>query len=111
VKINLDPSCVDGCPVGVAADILDGKWTTRIVRDLLSGKKRFSQLQKGMDGISAKVLTERLKMLQENGLVTKTTYPCVPPKTEYELTEMGQHMQDVIVSMAAFGERLAARSG
>lgn len=92
-----------GCPVRVAANILDGKWTTRIGMELLGGKKRFSELQRALTGISPKILTTRLNMLIEHGLVAKTIYPVVPPKTEYELTDLGQNMRDIIYAMAAFG--------
>lgn len=92
-----------GCPVRVAANIIDGKWTTRIGMELLGGKKRFSELQRALPGISPKILTTRLNMLIDHGLVTKTVYPVVPPKTEYELTDLGQNMRDIIYAMAEFG--------
>ncbi len=98
-----DAATSPGCPVGVAASILDGKWTTRIGRELLEGKKRFSELQRALPGISPKILTSRLNMLIDHGLVTKTIYPVMPPKTEYELTDLGQHMRDIILAMADFG--------
>ena len=103
----MEGECSDNCPVSVAAQVLDGKWTTRIVRDLLGGKKRFSELLRALDGISAKVLTDRLKMLERRGLLVKTIYPCVPPKTEYELTALGHQMQDVIEAMARFGLQIS----
>jgi len=98
----------EGCPVGVAARILDGKWTTRIGCELLGGKKRFSELQRALNGISPKILTARLNMLIDNGLVTKTIYPCIPPKTEYELTELGQDLRGVILALAEFGRQVSA---
>ena len=100
-----------GCPVRVAANILDGKWTTRIGLELLGGKKRFSELQRSLTGISPKILTTRLNMLIENGLVEKTIYPVMPPKTEYELTELGQNLRDIIFAMAEFGTRVSERAG
>ena len=100
---TLENIVMQGCPVRVAAGILDGKWTTRIGWELLGGTKRFSELQRALPGISPKILSSRLNMLIENGLVTKTIYPCVPPKTEYQMTELGQSLRDVIVAMAEFG--------
>ncbi|MEE9388987.1 MAG: helix-turn-helix domain-containing protein [Paracoccaceae bacterium] len=100
-----------GCPVRVAANILDGKWTTRIAMELLGGKKRFSQLQHALDGISPKILTTRLNMLIENGLVNKTIYPVMPPKTEYELTDLGQNLRDIIFAMAEFGRLVSDGAG
>ncbi|PHR17024.1 MAG: transcriptional regulator [Hoeflea sp.] len=99
--------CDDECPVARASEILSGKWTTLIVRDLLSGKKRYSELQRSLLGISPRMLAARLSMLEQAGLITKRIYPTVPPKTEYELTEAGRRIEPVIAAMAAFGAGLA----
>ena len=100
-----DP-CLDSCPVAKAARIIDGKWTTQIVRDLLPGKKRYSELLRSLAGISPKVLAARLRFLEEEGLLTKTLYPEVPPRTEYTLTRRGRRLTGVISAMAAFGKAL-----
>lgn len=97
------PPCPPACPVATAARIVEGKWTTLIVRELLGGCKRFSELQRALPGISAKVLTERLKLLEEHHLLSKRTYACIPPKTEYSLTALGMDLQQVIQAMASFG--------
>lgn len=102
----LNQPCDTECPVKRAADILDGKWTTLVIRELIGGKKRFSQMVRALEGISPKVLTTRLKLLEENGLLTKTIYPTVPPKTEYELTKLGDGLIHVITAMAEFGDTL-----
>jgi len=99
--------CLDSCPVARAARIIDGKWTTQIVRDLLPGKKRYSELLRSLAGISPKVLAARLRFLEEEGLLTKTIYPEVPPRTEYALTQRGRRLTGVISAMAAFGKGLA----
>ena len=99
---KIDP-CAQSCPVARAAELLDGRWTTRIVRDLLSGTKRYSDLQRSLDGISPKVLADRLRMLENEGILTKKIYPTVPPKTEYTLTSKGHALGPVIAAMAAFG--------
>lgn len=100
-------SCCDAdCPVRKASRIIEGKWTTLIVRDLLSGKKRFSELQRSLDGVSPKVLSARLIFLQEQGMISKTIYPCVPPKTEYELTQQGRQLEPVIMAMMTFGQNM-----
>lgn len=91
------------------ASIIEGKWTTLIVRDLLSGKKRYSELQRSLTGISPRLLAARLKMLESEGLVLRTQFPTIPPTTEYELTPLGQELLSVIAAMAAFGERLAGK--
>ncbi len=102
----IDESCGEECPVAKASDVLSGKWTTLIFRDLLSGTKRYSELQRSLAGVSPRMLAARLSMLEEAGLVSKTIYPTVPPKTEYSLTARGRKVEPVIASMAAFGATL-----
>ena len=104
---KFDDLCDPSCPVAKTAKILDGKWTTRIIRDLLTGTKRYSELQHSLTGISPKVLASRLKFLEEKGLISKTIYPVVPPHTEYQLTERGIGLQSVITAMAEFGRNLS----
>jgi len=103
-KPTLD--CDVSCPVHKTAQILDGKWTTLIIRDLLPGKRRYSELQKSLPGISPRVLAARLRFLEENGIVTKTIYPVIPPKTEYQLTALGKGLINVIAAMGKFGGKL-----
>ncbi|TCD10952.1 winged helix-turn-helix transcriptional regulator [Oricola cellulosilytica] len=98
--------CDTDCPVARANDIIGGKWTTLIIRDLLSGKKRYSELARSLAGISPRMLAARLDMLCGAGLVAKTVYPTVPPKTEYELTDAGKRIEPVIAAMAEFGSKL-----
>jgi len=86
--------CTAECPVHRTAQIIDGKWTTQIVRDLLPGKKRYSQC---------------LRLLESHGLLVKTTYAEVPPRTEYELTRLGLQLKGVIREMSRFGQALAER--
>lgn len=101
-----ESSCYDGCPVRRTAQIIDGKWTTQIVRDLLPGKRRYSELLQSLSGISPKILAARLKFLESHGIVSKTIYPEIPPRTEYKLTKLGRKLQGVIAAMAEFGTRL-----
>ncbi len=95
--------CDETCPVRRTARILDGKWTTLIVRDLLGGKKRYSELQRSLHGISPRLLAARLRLLEQNRMVTRTIFPTVPPTTEYELTGLGRGLGGVIEAMARFG--------
>lgn len=106
-KNNLD--CDPSCPVQRTAQVLDGKWTTLILRDLLSGKKRYSELQRSLTGISPRLLSERLKALERQGLVTRTVFATVPPTTEYALTAQGQQIMPVVQAMAAYGQMLLVR--
>ena len=98
--------CHDDCPVRKTAQIIDGKWTTLIVRDLLPGKKRYYELLDSLHGISPKMLATRLRFLEERGILAKEIFPTIPPKTEYRLTPLGKKLQKVIVAMGEFGAKL-----
>jgi DNA-binding HxlR family transcriptional regulator len=102
--------CADECPVKNAMEILDGKWTILIIRDLLGGKKRFGELRYSLEGVSPKVLTQRLKLLEEAKLIRKIIYPVMPPKVEYELTETGNQLNPVIESLAVWGSKLVEKT-
>lgn len=106
-KATSTGTCESSCPVQRTAKILDGKWTTLIVRDLIGGKKRYSELQRSLSGISPRLLAARLRLLEQQGILTRTAYPTVPPTTEYELTALGYGLCDVIEAMAKFGGNLA----
>ena len=101
--LELTGNCDSSCPVKKTANILDGKWTTLIIRDLLGGKKRYSELKRSLSGISPRLLAARLRLLERHGMLTRTAYPTVPPTTEYELTTLGHGLRDVIEAMARFG--------
>jgi DNA-binding HxlR family transcriptional regulator len=93
------------CTVERAAEVISGKWMTLILRDLLSGSKRFGELRYSLAGISPKTLTDRLRELERHGVVTRTVYPEVPPRVEYTLTDKGHALGAVIHAMAQWGER------
>src|SRR5205085_11297913 len=93
------------CPVALTAKIISGKWTLLIIRDLASGVKRFNQLERSLHGISPKTLSERLRSLEEEGVITRQTFAEVPPRVEYSLTEKGRDLVDVIESMRSYGKR------
>ncbi|HEV2405552.1 MAG TPA: helix-turn-helix domain-containing protein [Ktedonobacterales bacterium] len=93
------------CPVARTAEIISGKWTLLIIRDLTTGTKRFSQLERSLCGISPKTLSERLTALEREGVLHRRTYAEVPPKVEYSLTEKGQALVHVIDAMRAYGNR------
>jgi DNA-binding HxlR family transcriptional regulator len=103
--------CVDeSCPVARAVNALDGKWTMLIIRDLLGGVRRFSELRASLAGISPKTLTDRLRELEANGLVTRTIYAEIPPRVEYRLTDTGQRLKPVVDALAVWGADLTDRS-
>ena len=92
-----------GCPVARTAEIIGNKWTPLIVRDLATGHKRFSELERSLHGISPKTLSERLKRLEEATVVDRHCFAEVPPRVEYTLTEKGHALLPVIDSMRLFG--------
>jgi len=93
------------CPVARTAEIISGKWTLLIIRDLTTGTKRFSELERSLVGISPKTLSERLTALESQGILHRQTYAEVPPKVEYSLTEKGQALFEVIEAMRAYGKK------
>ena len=93
------------CPIARTAEIISGKWTLLIIRDLASGVKRFNQLERSLHGISPKTLSERLRSLEEEGVIARQTFAEVPPRVEYSLTEKGRDLVDVIESMRSYGKR------
>jgi DNA-binding HxlR family transcriptional regulator len=88
-------------------DALDGKWTILVVRDLMSGTKRFGELRSSLAGISPKTLTDRLRSLEEHGLVDRRIYAEVPPRVEYTLTPAGRTLQPVLAALAEWGREHA----
>ncbi len=93
------------CPVARTAQIISGKWTLLIIRDLASGVKRFNQLERSLNGISPKTLSERLRYLEEKGIVLRQTFAEVPPRVEYSLSERGHDLVDVIECMRCYGKQ------
>lgn len=92
------------CPVETTLTIIGNKWKVLILRDLMSGKKRFGELKKSIGSVSQKVLTAQLRDMEADGLLTRTVYPEVPPRVEYDLTELGKSLQPVLQSLQEWGE-------
>lgn len=93
------------CPVARTARIISGKWTLLIIRDLAAGVKRFNQLERSLQGISPKTLSERLRSLEDEGIVLRQTFAEVPPRVEYSLTEKGHDLVDVVECMRCYGKQ------
>jgi DNA-binding HxlR family transcriptional regulator len=93
----------ESCPVARAVRVLDGKWTMLVIRDLLQGTRRFSGLRSSLAGISPKTLTDRLRELEQHGLVERVMYAEIPPRVEYTLTPKGRTLEPVITALAAWG--------
>lgn len=101
---NVFQPCDDGsCPVTRAVEVLDGRWTILVVRDLLGGTRRFGELRDSLVGISPKTLTDRLRSLEARGLVERTMYPEIPPRVEYSLTAAGRSLEPVLAALADWG--------
>ncbi|MEA2251499.1 MAG: hypothetical protein QOI62_790 [Solirubrobacteraceae bacterium] len=97
----LDPTC----PVCRTAEIVCGKWTLLLVRDLAEGRSRFCELERSLTGISPRTLSLRLRGLEEEGIVDRQTYAEVPPRVEYALTEKGRALITIIDDMRTYGQR------
>ena len=97
------------CPVETALTLMGDKWKVLIVRDLLTGTKRFGELRKSLAGISQKVLTQNLRTMEENGLLNRKVYAEVPPRVEYSLTELGRSLKSIHDAMWKWGEEYKAK--
>jgi DNA-binding HxlR family transcriptional regulator len=93
-----------GCGVERTLQVLDGKWSTLVVRELMPGPKRFTELRSVLGMPSAKTLTDRLRALEYQGILTRTVHAEVPPRVVYELTEQGRSLNSVLAAMLAWGE-------
>ena len=91
------------CPVELTLLLISNKWKVLIIRDLLGGTKRFSELKKSINNISQKVLTSNLREMEENDLLTRKVYPEVPPRVEYTLTDIGYSLKTLLDDMDKWG--------
>ena len=91
------------CPVATTVALIGSKWTLLIIRNLRVRPWRFNELRNDLEGISQKVLTDSLRSLESDGIITRTVYPEVPPRVEYSLSELGESMRPIIDSMEAWG--------
>ncbi len=91
------------CPVCRTAEIVCGKWTLLVIRDLAEGRSRFCELERSLHGISPRTLSLRLRALEEEGIVERQTFPEVPPRVEYALTDKGRALVPLIEDMRTYG--------
>ena len=96
------------CPVCRTAEIVCGKWTLLLIRDLANGSSRFSELERSLEGISPRTLSLRLRALEEEGVVERHTFPEVPPRVEYALTAKGEALIPLVDDMRTYGKRWLA---
>lgn len=91
------------CPVATTVSMIGSKWKLLIIRNLLVRPWRFNELKKDLDGISQKVLTDSLRAMEDDGIITRTVYPEVPPRVEYALSELGESMRPILDAMWQWG--------
>ena len=91
------------CPVEITMGLIGEKWKVLIIRDLLTGTKRFGELRKSVTGITQKVLTNNLRQMEASGLINRKVYAEVPPRVEYSLTETGLSLKPILDSMVQWG--------
>ena len=91
------------CPVATTLMLIGNKWKIFIIQQLMDRPFRFSELRRAIPGISEKLLTDNLRAMEKNGIITRTVFPDVPPRTEYALRELGDTMRPIIESMATWG--------
>ena len=97
------------CPVETTLMLISDKWKVLILRDLMPGTKRFSELKRSVGHVTQKVLTAQLRQMEESGLLTRTVYPEVPPRVEYTLTDLGYSLKPILDAMWNWGEAYQAR--
>ena len=96
------------CPVATTVQVIGSKWKLLIMRNLLTRPWRFNELQKNLEGISQKVLTDSLRSMEADGIITRTVYPEVPPRVEYALSPLGETMRPILDAMQAWGSAFKA---
>ena len=96
------------CPVATTVSLIGNKWKLLIIRNLRIRPWRFNELQRDLDGISQKVLTDSLRSMEQDGIITRTVYAEVPPRVEYALSELGESMRPILDAMQTWGENYKA---
>lgn len=91
------------CPIEITLNIISGKWKFLIIKELIDGPKRFSQLNRSIKGINQRMLTKQLRELEKEGIIERKVYPQIPPKVEYTLTELGYKLKPVLLALHQWG--------
>lgn len=107
IKENIKQECCENieCSIEKALDVLGGKWTFLIIRDLFDNTKRFGELRKSLSGVSPKTLSARLKELENKDIITRTAFATIPPTVEYSLTDKGRSLKPIIKEMKMWGAK------
>lgn len=107
----MDARALPACPVETTLTLISDKWKVLILRDLMSGARRFGELKRSLGAVSQKVLTAQLRQMEADGLLTRTVFPEVPPRVEYTLTRLGHSLKPVLDAMRDWGEAYQAGNG
>lgn len=103
--------CSPGCAVEAAIALIDGKWKSVVLFHLLDGTLRFGQLSRAIPGVTPRMLTNQLRELEEDGLISRKVYPEVPPKVEYSLSPLGRSMAPILLALKQWGDENIGRFG
>ncbi|MCL6753891.1 helix-turn-helix transcriptional regulator [Nostoc sp. CCCryo 231-06] len=87
------------CEVETTLKVIGGRWKVLIIRELMTGVKRFGELQRALPGVTQKMLTQQLREMEEDGIIHREVYPQIPPKVEYSLTPLGETLQPILYAM------------
>ena len=109
--MNLEKMKSYHCAVEAAMDVVGGKYKAQIVYELMQGTKRYNEIQRALPQATPRMLSKQLKELETDGVISRTLYPVVPPKTEYSLTELGQTLAPIVDALCRWGERYFALAG
>ncbi len=104
----MDSPAAAECPVLATARIVSGKWTLLVLRDLAAGPCRFTTLERSLSGISPRTLSQRLRVLEEEGVIARQVFPEAPPRVEYRLTAKGRDLAPIVQAMRLYGEQWLA---
>lgn len=107
--LSINSQILPACPVETTLTLISDKWKVLIIRDLMTGTKRFGELKKSIGSVSQKVLTAQLRQMEASGLITRKVYAEVPPRVEYTLTDLGYSLQPVLIAMHDWGEEYKER--
>lgn len=110
MSVEKDMKKLPACPVETTLMLIGDKWKVLILRDLITGTKRFGELKKSIGSVSQKVLTAQLRDMEKKGLVHREVYAEVPPRVEYSLTDLGRSLKPILDAMQSWGEEYKAKN-
>ena len=109
--MNIEKIRTYNCPVEAAMDVIGGKYKALIVFELINGTRRYNEISKAVPQATPRMLSKQLRELEEDGVINRTLYPVVPPKTEYSLTEIGQTLVPIVEALCKWGEHYVELAG